>query len=375
MLGLAARELGYRVAVLDPDPAAPARAIADRLEVGGYDDVDAANRMAAGSAVVTYELEHVGAGVVAALDARYRPVRPGPYPLKLTADRLAERRFVEANEGRVAEWREVSNPTELLEATRELGFPLRLKAVRGGYDGRGQARLNTRADVESLDGQIGWPALLERELAFEAELSVVVARNVDGITRTFPAARNRHDRGILAESVVPAGLPADVEAGAATLAVSLATSMGLIGTLTVEMFLMPDGSLLVNELAPRVHNSGHWTIEGAVTSQFEQHLRAICGLPLGSVEMRAPAAAMVNLLGEGAPRPAHPTGIYQALLAPDTHVHIYDKATVFERRKMGHVTALGTTPAEALARAREAAGHIGWAPADEGSPTEPGEPA
>ena len=197
---------------------------------------------------------------------------------------------------------------------RSSATPSGSKQIRGGYDGRGQARLVDTSDVESVDGRIGWPALLEKDLAFEAEVSVVVARNVDGISRTFPVARNRHDRGILVESVVPAGVPAEVEQAAADLAVSLATSMGLIGTLTVELFLMPDGSLVVNELAPRVHNSGHWTIEGSVTSQFEQHLRAICGLPLGSVAMRAPAAAMVNLLGEGAPRPAHPTGIYQALL-------------------------------------------------------------
>src|SRR5262245_7323588 len=136
--------------------------------------------------------------------------------------------------------------------------------------------------------------------------------------------------------------------------------MGLIGTLTVELFLMRDGALVVNELAPRVHNSGHWSIEGAVTSQFEQHLRAICGLPLGSVEMRAPAVAMVNLVGEGAPRPAHPTGMYERFDVPGAHVHLYVMASGFERRKMGHVTALGSSTGEALARAREAAGHISW---------------
>jgi 5-(carboxyamino)imidazole ribonucleotide synthase len=370
MLGLAARELGYRVAVLDPDAEAPAVSIADSVSVAGYDDVAAAQRMATACSVITYELEHVGQGVVAALDDRRRPIRPGPYPLKLTADRLAERRFVEANEGRVAEWREVTGPADVLRAAAELGYPLRLKAARGGYDGRGQARIDGTDAITELDGRIGWPALLEKELDFEAELSVVVARNVDGVSRTFPVARNRHDRGILVESTVPAGLPKDLEEAAANLAESLATSMGLIGTLTVEMFLMRDGELVVNELAPRVHNSGHWSIEGAVTSQFEQHLRAICGLPLGSVDMRAPAAAMVNLLGEGAPRPARPTGIYEALLVPDTHLHIYDKATVFERRKMGHVTALGATVEEAIARAREAAGQIGWAPAERTSPTQ-----
>ena len=361
MLALAGRELGYRVAVLDPDPDAPAAAVADRIEVGTFDDVAAAQRLAEGASVITYELEHVGPAVVAALDDRSRPIRPGPYPLKLTADRLAERRFVEANEGRVAEWREVTGPSGVLMAAAELGYPVRLKAVRGGYDGRSQVRIERTDGIEDLDGRIGWPALLEREIAFEAELSVVVVRNVDGRSVTFPVARNRHDRGILVETVVPAGVSAEVERAATTLATNLATSMGLVGTLTVELFLMPDGSLVVNELAPRVHNSGHWSIEGAVTSQFEQHLRAICGLPLGSVEMRAPAVAMVNLLGEGAPRPAHPTGIYEALEVPDTHLHVYDKRTVFERRKMGHVTALGQTPDEALGRATEAAGHIGWA--------------
>jgi 5-(carboxyamino)imidazole ribonucleotide synthase len=363
MLALVGRELGYRIAVLDPDPDAPAAAIADIVEVAAYDDVAAAQRLAAECSVITYELEHVGQAVVTALDDRHRPIRPGPYPLKLTADRLAERRFVQANEGRVAEWREVAGPAAVLEAAAELGYPLRFKAVRGGYDGRGQSRIGETAAIGALDGRIGWPALLERELAFEAELSVVVARSVDGISRTFPLARNRHDRGILVETTVPAGVPRSVDEDATNLAESLATSMGLIGTLTVELFLMPDGSLVVNELAPRVHNSGHWTIEGAVTSQFEQHLRAICGLPLGSVAMRAPAAAMVNLLGEGVRRPAHATGIYKALAVPDVHLHIYDKAMVFERRKMGHLTALGASVEEALARAREAAAHIGWAPA------------
>ena len=362
MLALAGRSLGYRIAVLDPDPNAPAMRIADRVEVATYDDVDAAKRLAVECSVITYELEHVGQNVVAALDDRRKPIRPGPYPLKLTADRLAERKFIEANEGAVATWREVESPAAVLEGIAELGYPVRVKAVRGGYDGRSQVRIDRTSGIEALDGRIGWPALLEKDLDFEAELSVVVVRNVDGVSRTFPLARNRHDRGILVETVVPAGVPSKIEEEAASLAKNLATSMGLVGTLTVELFLMRDGSLVVNELAPRVHNSGHWSIEGAVTSQFEQHLRAICGLPLGSVEMRAPAVAMVNLLGEGAPRPAHPTGIYAALEVPDAHLHLYDKHTVFERRKMGHVTALGATRDEALARATEAAGHIGWAP-------------
>jgi len=362
MIALAARELGYGVAVLDPDPQAPAAGLADRVEVGTYDDVASAQRLQARCDVVTYELEHIGPAVVAGLDDLRQPLRPGAYPLKLTADRLAERKFVEANEGVVAPWREVAGPAEVLMASAELGYPVRLKAIRGGYDGRSQAVLDGTGAIAELDGRVERPALLERELAFEAELSVVVARSVDGVSRTLPVARNRHDRGILVESVVPAGVSAEVATAAADLAVSLATSMGLVGTLTVELFLMPDGSLVVNELAPRVHNSGHWSIEGAITSQFEQHVRAICGLPLGPVDMRAPAVAMVNLLGQGAPRPARPTGVYEALEVPDAHLHLYGKQTVFERRKMGHVTALGPSVDEALSRARTAAGRVGWAP-------------
>ena len=177
----------------------------------------------------------------------------------------------------------------------------------------------------------------------------------------FPVARNVHDRGILVESSVPAGIPAATAALALSVGSDLATGMGMVGLLTAELFLMPDGSLVVNELAPRVHNSGHWTIEGAATSQFEQHVRAICGLPLGSTAARAGGAATVNLLGAGPDRPARMRGLDRALEAPDVHVHAYDKRQVFERRKMGHVTALRESPAAALQAAKEAAAQVEWA--------------
>lgn len=363
MVALAARQLGYRIAVLDPDPDCPAASVADRVEIGTYADVAAAKRLAAGCSVVTYELEHVSAPLVSAIDDGKLPIRPGPYPLKMTQDRLAERKFLESNGMPVAPWRGVASGDEVRAAAAALGFPVRLKANVGGYDGRSQRLLANEQELEAhlaaetIEGSM----LLERELGFEAELSVVVARATDGVCVAYPAARNVHDDGILVESVVPARISADVEAAARELAERLATGMGLIGVLTVELFLMPDGSLVVNELAPRVHNSGHWTIEGAVTSQFEQHVRAICGLPLGSVELRAPAAAMVNLLGTGDHRPAALEGVAAALAVPDAHLHLYDKRAVFERRKMGHVTALGKDESEALVRAREARGKLHWA--------------
>jgi 5-(carboxyamino)imidazole ribonucleotide synthase len=203
--------------------------------------------------------------------------------------------------------------------------------------------------------------LAEAELAFEAELSVIVARGLDGRMATFPISRNAHDQGILSESVAPAPVASEVAECARALGERLAVGMGLVGTLTAELFLMPDGRLIVNELAPRVHNSGHWTIEGAATSQFEQHVRAICGLSLGSTDALAPTA-MVNLLGTGPARGARldPVGVGAALADPSVHLHVYDKRRVFERRKMGHVTALDTTTDAALARARAAAANLRW---------------
>jgi 5-(carboxyamino)imidazole ribonucleotide synthase len=363
MLALAARAMGYRIAVLDPDPACPAASVADRVVVGSYDDVGAALRLADRSEVVTYELEHVAAGVVEALEARL-PVRPGHRPLTVTQDRLAERRFVEGAGVAVAPWREVRSPDQARAAVAALGLPLRLKLPIGGYDGRGQLRILRPGDLDDAWTRLGRPAgtpvLAERELEFEAELSIVLARDVRGRVATFPIARNLHDAGILVESVVPAPLSSGVAEHAVAIGERLAAAMGLCGTLTAELFLLGDGSILVNELAPRVHNSGHWTIEGAETSQFEQHIRAICGLSLGSPAALAPAA-MVNLLGTGPRRPARLLGAPTALADPAVHLHVYDKRRVFERRKMGHLTALGGSVEEALQRARAALAGLRWA--------------
>ncbi|HEV8488223.1 MAG TPA: 5-(carboxyamino)imidazole ribonucleotide synthase [Candidatus Limnocylindrales bacterium] len=363
MLGIAARQLGYRFAVLDPDPACPAAAVADRVVQGAYDDTEAALEMASAADVVTLELEHVSLDVIARLDHDW-PVRPGEWALAMTQDRIEERRFLESEGAAVSPWREVHDDADLDRVAGELGLPIRVKAARGGYDGRSQVRIGPgevfAGALQRIGAGPGRPAVAERELAFEAELSVICARGVDGRAITYPVARNRHDDGILVESVAPAPIPDAVAAEASELARRLAEGLDLVGTLTVELFLMPDGSLVVNELAPRVHNSGHWSIDGAATSQFEQHIRAICGLPLGSVELRAGGVATVNLLGTGPEREARAAGLDRALARPDVHVHLYDKRRVFERRKMGHVTALGATVDEALARARDAAKEIRW---------------
>ncbi len=365
MLASAAHAMGYRIAILDPDPACPAASTADQLITGGYDDVVAASRLADASDVVTYELEHVAAAVGRAVAER-RPLRPSVRALEVTQDRLAERAFLESSGAVVAPWRAVRTRTELEAAAAELGFPLRLKAAIGGYDGRSQVRLAGPADLAAAWQVLERSAhaaglLLERELDFACELSVVVARGLDGRAVPFEPGRNRHDAGILFETVVPAPLPVTtgVAARAGELAVHLAETLEVVGTLTVEMFLLGDGSLAVNELAPRVHNSGHWTIEGAPTSQFEQHIRAVCGLPLGESAPHGPTA-MVNLLGTGERREAHLVGLAEALADPAVHLHLYDKREVFERRKMGHLTALAESTDDALARVTRARDALSW---------------
>ncbi len=362
MLGLAARELGYRIAVLDPDPACPAGAIADRVEIAGYDDVAGALRLARECAVVTYELEHVSAAVVEAVLEQV-PVRPGIDALRVTQDRLAERAFLEEHGIAVVPWRSVHTVDDLRVAAAELAFPLRLKASTGGYDGRSQFRITDNTAmvgaIARLNAHHGQSLLAEHEVDFTSELSVVVARDVAGRTATYPVARNVHDEGILVELVAPAPIDASVRAAAAAIATTVADAAPLVGVMTIELFLMPDGGLVVNELAPRVHNSGHWTIEAAVTSQFEQHIRAICGLPLGNATLRA-AAATVNLLGTGPRRPARLDGVADALALDDVHLHLYDKHEVFERRKMGHVTATAEDVEAALDRARAARAVLRW---------------
>ena len=244
MLGTAARAMGYRVAVLDPDPDCPAAAIADRLVIGSYDDVGAALRLADLSEVVTYELEHVAADVVEAIEARV-PVRPGHGPLVVTQDRLAERRFVEGAGAAVAPWREVRSVADARAAARDLGVPLRLKLPIGGYDGRGQLRITEAGELDTAWERLGRSAgtilLAERELDFTIELSVVVARAADGAVAAFPVARNAHDDGILVESVAPAPVAAAVAARAVAIGTTLAVAMDLCGTLTAELFLLGDG--------------------------------------------------------------------------------------------------------------------------------------
>jgi 5-(carboxyamino)imidazole ribonucleotide synthase len=333
MTALAAARLGYRTHVFCPDADSPTGQVTDRATLSSYGDRAALDRFARSVDVVTYEFENIPLETVEHLAARV-PVRPGPAALAVCQDRLAEKAFVAERGIATAPFRSVPEAGALDAAVAAIGLPAVLKTTRLGYDGKAQAMLRTAEDVAGAWDRIGGrPAILEGFVDFAFELSVIVARGADGATAPYPPVRNDHSHHILARTTAPADLPAATAAEAGAIAVRLAEALDLVGVLAVEMFLGTDGALRVNELAPRPHNSGHWTIEGCPTSQFEQLVRAVCGLPLGAVAPWRPAV-MDNLIGDQ-------VDAWPALAAePGAHLHLYGKAEARPGRKMGHVTRL-----------------------------------
>jgi 5-(carboxyamino)imidazole ribonucleotide synthase len=337
MLALAAAPLGYRVHVYAPEQELVAAEVAARCTRAAYEDRPALAAFAADCDVITYEFENVPSDAVAWLEA-LKPVRPGHDALDVAQDRLAEKRFVEALGGRTAPYRAVETPADLESALAELGTPAILKTRRFGYDGKGQVRIERPADAASAWAELGAAGLiLEGFVRFACEFSVIVARGLDGREAHYPVCLNRHEGGILSHTRVPATGISDADVEAATaLVVRVADRLGYVGVLTCEFFATEAGPVF-NEMAPRVHNSGHWTIEGARTSQFAQHIRAVCGLPLGSVALTAAGIEMQNLLGDTSAQ-------WPALLAdPRAHLHLYGKSEAVPGRKMGHVTVLDRT--------------------------------
>ncbi len=350
MFAIAARQLGYRVHTYSPRRDTPTGQVADEEHVGPYGELDAVRRFAAGVDVVTFEFENVPAATAAAA-AEHAPVRPDGSVLHICQHRQREKTFLRDRGLPVTPFRVVRSRAELTPAVDALGTPCVLKTAGFGYDGKGQVRIDD-ASPAALDD--AWrrlsteEAVLEAWVHYEREISVVAARGLDGEFLAYAPFENHHERHILDLSLSPASIPADVARSADALARRVLQELDVVGVLCVEMFLLPDGALLINELAPRPHNSGHLTVDAHVTSQFEQQVRTICGLPLGSVAQPRPAA-MVNLLGE-AWRPNKPRWS-RALALPDVHLHLYGKREVRGGRKMGHITALAETLDEARARA------------------------
>ena len=356
MLALAARALGYRVHVLTPEADSPAGQVADVECVASYEDLERVREFARHADVITFEFENVPSATSAAA-AEVTPVRPDGRVLHVTQHRLREKTFLRDHGFPVTPFRAVNSLEDLHRAVEDLGMPAVLKTAAFGYDGKGQQVVRGREDIaRAFDSLQGAPAILEAMVDFSAELSVVGARTLAGEFDAFPVFHNAHARHILDLTVVPADIPPALHAAARDLARRILEALGVVGLLTVEMFLTRDGRLLVNELAPRTHNSGHVTLDACVTSQFEQQVRAIFGLPLGDTRLRSPAA-MANLLGD-VWIAAHGNPRWEAALAlPDVHLHLYGKAEPRAGRKMGHLNALAPTAHEAAQlalRARQA---------------------
>jgi len=332
MLSLAAAQLGYKCHIFDPHERPCAADVAAAFTRAAYNDRAALEAFGARVDVATYEFENLPVDPLRVLEDK---LSPGIKSLSVAQDRAVEKQFIEHCGATVAPWRSVDSLADVGRAVAELGTPVVLKTRRYGYDGKGQAWVREAGQAEAAWDSIGRePAVAETGIAFAAEFSVIVARWADGRTAFWDSPDNVHRGGILRTSTVPSSdlFVAQVEA-ARTAAAAIADALGHVGVLTVEFFASSDGPV-VNEIAPRVHNSGHWTIEGAFTSQFEQHIRAICGLPPGSTELAAASVQMDNLIGEE-------VLVWERLLGdPHAHVHIYDKGEPRPGRKMGHVTRL-----------------------------------
>jgi 5-(carboxyamino)imidazole ribonucleotide synthase len=344
---VAARTMGYRTIVLEPDPHAPAGHIADEHLVAAYDDEAALGRLAEQCSVVTTEFENPPASALQFL-ARRTLVAPSPRAVAIAQDRIAEKAFLAGAGLPVGPYAVVDHP----DADPDIAYPAILKTARLGYDGKGQRLVADASEMRAAWRLLGAvPCVLELALDLEAEVSVVVARTHDGGFAAYPVAENRHVDGVLDLTVVPAAVPRRVADRATGIAMAVADQLGYVGVLTVECFVV-DGDVLVNELAPRPHNSGHWTLDVAQTDQFAQQIRAVCGLPLGDVSMTQPAAAMVNLLGDRweSGEPDWATG----LADPRVALHLYGKVAARPGRKMGHLTAWAGDPRTAETRALQA---------------------
>ncbi len=348
MFSLEAAKLGYRVHVFEPAPGCPAGQVSGAETNAAYSDPAALRAFAQSVDVVTYEFENIPRAALETV-AEFVPVRPRGEALHICQNREREKNFLAAHGFPCAPFRVVDSAASLAAAWRELGGPGVLKTADFGYDGKGQMRMDPGDDAESAWRRFGGRrAVLEGRIDFTHELSVLCARGLDGGTSVFPVVENRHTRHILDLSIVPARIAASVQAEARAIAGRIAVALDIVGLIAVEFFLTRDGRLLVNEMAPRPHNSGHFTLDACVTSQFEQQLRAVCGLPLGAIDLLRPAV-MLNLLGDlwraGEPR-------WRDVLAePGVKLHLYGKSEPRPGRKMGHLCVLADSVEEALARA------------------------
>lgn len=342
MMAISAKEMGFFVAVLDPTPNSPCGQVADLEITAAYDDLDAIKQLANVSDVVTYEFENIDYEALTWLEENAN-LPQGSHLLKITQDRGTEKNAIQEIGLQVAPFLLVENEGQLKDAVETIGVPAVLKTCRGGYDGKGQFVLKKKDDTkEAAKLLASGMCVLEAWVPFQKEVSVIVTRNPAGEAKTFPVAENIHVENILHQSIVPARISEQTQSQAKEMAMKLASEFQLVGTLAVEMFVTEDGEIYINELAPRPHNSGHYSIDACETSQFEQHVRSVCNWPLGETTLLRPVV-MTNILGE------HVQPLLEKVsLLSNVKVHLYGKKEAKVKRKMGHVTVLGNTAVEAL---------------------------
>ena len=341
MLAEAAAPLGVEVVVLDPTPNCPASPVARDQIVGDFDDEAAVRELASRADYLTYEIELADPDLLAAVESEFSvPVHPDPATLRTIQDKLVQNRRMEDAGIPVSAFRRVDDRADLEAAVEAFGYPIMLKAREGGYDGRGNVPVEGPGDLDALD-ELDGPALAEQFVEFEREVSIIGVKGADGETAAFPLGENVHREEILRETVVPARTDEDVAETAREIAGDVLEMLSGRGVYGIELFEGSDGEILVNEVAPRPHNSGHYTIEGALTSPFEQHVRAVTGRPLGATDLRRPVV-MANVLGDvEESQPADPAGIDAVLAHPGASFHWYGKREVRPLRKMGHLTLVG----------------------------------
>jgi 5-(carboxyamino)imidazole ribonucleotide synthase len=334
MLALAAGRLGFDAAILEPEPDSPASRVAKLTIVADYDDPAGLEALAQASDVITFEFENVPAQVVEILAGLGAAVAPGALALATAQDRVAEKTFLNGAGAPTAAFAAIDSAADIAPALQRLGLPAVLKTRREGYDGKGQAWIRTADEAPSAFAEIGGkPAVLEGKVAFVRELSVIAARGRNGAIAAYPVGENRHEGGVLRTTLAPAKVSADTQSQALQIAERILRGLDYIGVIGVELFELADGTLRVNEIAPRVHNSGHWTQDGCEVDQFEQHIRAVAGWPLGKTDALA-QVEMTNLLGAEADE-------WRTLAAdPDARLHLYGKRRARDGRKMGHVNRL-----------------------------------
>ncbi|MCK8816663.1 5-(carboxyamino)imidazole ribonucleotide synthase [Natroniella sulfidigena] len=356
MMILEAKKMDFEVIILDPSSDCPASSIADQQIVAQFDDQQAIKQLADQSDVVTYEFEHINVEILKRLEKQGYQTYPTPTSLEVIQDKYQQKKKLFTADLPVPEFKKVSTVKEIKEVADQFGYPVMLKSCTGGYDGKGNALINEEAEVESAYQELGegqQPLMAEQFIPFTKEISVIICRDTAGKRVVYPIAENEHQNSILIETKVPAQITEEVKKEAIELARQVIDVFAGVGIFCIEMFTTENGEVLINEIAPRPHNSGHYSIEGGITSQFEQHIRAITGLPLGPTTLLRPIV-MRNLLGGKQEGQAVVDGIEDALQVPETKVHIYGKQESYYERKMGHLTVMADDVEQAAERASKA---------------------